>query len=120
MSESITLGFPDELARRARALAAQTHRPFEQALIEWIDRAVAEPAVELLPDDQLLALSDSQLGDNQQAELNALLARNREGPLSETECARLEELMHIYRRGLVRKAQALKVAVARGLRPRLS
>lgn len=34
--------------------------------------------------------------------------------------ARLDELMHLYRRGLVRKAQALKVAVERGLRPPLS
>ena len=33
---------------------------------------------------------------------------------------RLEELMRVYRTGLVRKAQALKVAVSRGLRPRLS
>jgi hypothetical protein len=61
-----------------------------------------------------------QMDVGQQEELGDLLARHREGLLSGAERARLDELMQTYRRGLVRKAQALKVAVERGLRPPLN
>jgi len=120
MSVKVTVELPEELAQRARTVAAQTRRRLEDVLVEWIDRAGTEPEVELLPDDQLLALCDGQLDDSAQSELSALLARNREGELAGTEAGRLEELMRLYRRGLVRKARAWKTAVARGLRPRLS
>ena len=76
--------------------------------------------VESLPDDQVLALCDTQMDAEQQEELGDLLTRNREGLLSSTERTRLDELMQTYRHGLVRKAQALKVAVERGLRPPLN
>jgi hypothetical protein len=76
--------------------------------------------VELLPDDQLLALCDGQWEHPRQEELSDLLARNREGLLLPAENERLDALMRLYRHGLVRKAHALHVAVARGLRPRLN
>jgi hypothetical protein len=98
----------------------RTHRRIEDVLIEWLDRAATELLVELLPDDQVLALRDMQMDDAQQAELSELLARQREGVLTNAECGQLETLMGIYRRGMVRKAQALKVAVDRGLQSPLS
>ena len=58
--------------------------------------------------------------NGQQEELSELLARNREGALTDAERDRLDGLMRVYRRGLVRKGQALKTAVARGLKPPLS
>ncbi len=79
MSETVTLQIPDELARRARALAAATHRPFEDAVVDWLRRAVEEPAVESLPDDSLLALCDSMLSAADQDALTGLLAGHREG-----------------------------------------
>jgi hypothetical protein len=48
------------------------------------------------------------------------LARQREGTLNDTERHQLDHLMDVYRRGMVRKAQALKVAVDRGLQQPLS
>jgi hypothetical protein len=45
---------------------------------------------------------------------------NREGQLDDQEANQLDELMQVYRSGLVRKARALKVAVERGLRPALN
>lgn len=116
MGETVTLELPEEVARRVREVAARTDRRLEDVLIEWIDRVVSDLPVESLPDDQVLALCDLQMDPEQQEELSELLARNREGLLSDAERARLDELMHVYRLGLVRKAQALKVAVARGLR----
>jgi hypothetical protein len=115
MSEVITLEVPSDLARQARALAAATNRRLEDAVVEWIGRAVADPPVESLPDEQVLSLCDGQLADAQQAELSDLLARNREEVLSDPERSRLDELMAIYRQGLVLKARALREAVSRGL-----
>jgi hypothetical protein len=89
-------------------------------LVEWIDRASTELPVESLPNDWVLALCDMQMEPEQQAALSNLLAGNREGELDNEEVNQLDELMQVYRRGLVRKAQALKVAVERGLKPVLS
>jgi hypothetical protein len=116
MSERVTVELPEDLARRAREVATLTHRRVEEVLVEWIDRAGSERAVELLPDDELLALCDGQMDAAQQQDLGDLLDRNREGSLQGPERDRLEELMRVYRRALVRKAQALKTAVSRGLR----
>jgi hypothetical protein len=73
-----------------------------------------------LPDDQVLTLCESQLDAEQQARLDDLLARNREDQLATPEIQRLDELMQVYRRGLVRKAKAWKVAVERGLKAPLN
>ena len=120
MSETVTLEVPDELARRVRALAVATHRRFEDVVLDWLRRAVEEPAVEALPDGELLALCDATLGPVDQEALSVLLAGSREGKLSATEKASLDLLMDTYRRGLVLKARALKAAVSRGLRPPLT
>lgn len=120
MAETVTLELPEETARRAREVADRTHRRLEDVLVQWIDQAAAEPSVEFLPDEQVLALADTQLDAEQQEELSDLLADNREGHLNEMQRVRMDELMQIYRRGLVRKAQAIRVAVQRGLRPPLS
>ena len=119
MSVRVTVELPEALAERARTEAARTRRRFEDVLVDWLDRAGGEPPVEQLPDEAVLALCDSQMEAGQQEELSDLLARNREGPLQGEERSRLDTLMQLYRRGLVRKARALKTAVERGLRPRL-
>ncbi len=120
MGEIITLELPAMLAMRARETATRTHRRIEDVVLDWIERVAAEPPVETLPDDQVLALCDMQMKAEQQEELGDLLARNREQLLNGAEQARLDELMRIYRQGLVRKAQAIKIAVERGLRPPLN
>lgn len=119
-SETVILQLPEEAIHSAKEVAARTQRRLEDVLVEWIDQAAAEVPVELLPDQQVLALCDMQMDREQQEELSDLLARNREGVLDQQERARLDELMQIYRHGLVRKAEALKVAVERGLRPPLN
>ena len=117
MSEIVTLELSDALVRSARSVAARTQRRVEDVLVEWLDRAATGMPVESLPDDQVLALCDLRMSETQQAELSELLARQREGMLDHDERARLAALMESYRRGMVRKARALQVAVARGLRP---
>jgi hypothetical protein len=117
MAEIVTIELPETLAQRAKEIAALTNRRLEDVLVEWIDRASQELPVESLPDDWVLALCDMQMEPEQQEALSNLLARNREGQLNDGEANQLDELMQVYRSGLVRKARSLKVAVERGLRP---
>ena len=120
MSHVVMLDLPDDLGQRARVIAAQTHRRVEDVLLEWLGRGAADIAMDQLPDDQVLTLCDLEMSEEQQHELNDLLARQREGLLESDERHSLNELMGIYRRGMIQKAQALKEAVDRGLRPPLN
>jgi hypothetical protein len=87
---------------------------------DWISQAVAEPEIETLPDDELLTRSDSALAADLQEELSGLLADARENKLDAMGSARLDQLMALYRRGMVQKARAWREAVARGLRTSLT
>ena len=61
----------------------------------------------------MLALRDQQMSEDQQRDEHTSVH------LDAVAWRRLDELMDIYRRGMVQKAQALKVAVDRGLQPPL-
>jgi hypothetical protein len=84
-------------------------------LIEWIDRTINDIPIEALPDEQVMALCNLQMGDQQQKVFSDLQARNSEGLLNAQEGKKLNELMQVYRHGSVRKAKAMRVAVMRGL-----
>lgn len=120
MAEIITLELPEPLARQAKEIAALTDRRLEDVLLEWLNHAITDLPIESLPDAQVLALCDSHLSQEQQTTLSNLLFRNQEGQLHASDRQQLDELMQIYRSGLVRKARALQVAVSRGLRPPLA
>ena len=81
-----------------------------------INRAITELHLESLADDQVLAVCDMQMESQQQEVFSELLARHREGQLNDAEIRQLDELMQVYRSGLVSKAKALKVSVERGLK----
>ncbi len=116
MSHIITLDMPLDVAQRAQVVAERTHRRVEDVLVEWLGRASNEMSLEWLPDPDILALSEQQLSDTAQNELSDLLASQREGALLPTERTRLDALLQEYRLGMMQKAQALKIAVERGLR----
>ena len=100
MSESVTLELPADLVRQARAAAAASNRRLDDAVADWIGRGVADPPVESLPDDQLLAACAGRLPADDQDQLSTLLGRNRDGTLTATDRRRLDELMATYRTGL--------------------
>ncbi len=118
--EQVVLALPRALVRRAERLARRTDRATETVLAEWLDLAAAELPVEALDDADLLALCDVRLAAEEQAELSALLASQREGLLDAVGRARLDERMERHDRLLLRKAQALREAVTRGLRAPLA
>ena len=119
MSQTITVEISDVLVQSAQAVASRTDRRVEEVIADWLDRVAAELPIDTLPDEQVLALRDLPLPGDQQAEPDDLLDAQREGELSPAGRARLDALMELYRRGMVSKARALKVAVDRGLQPPL-
>jgi hypothetical protein len=116
MSEQVIIEVSDQVARHAAAVASQTHRRVEDVLAEWLESVVNEMPVDELPDAEVMALTEQQLSAEQQTALSELLARNQENELDAEGRRKLDELMRLYEHGLLRKAQALRVAVQRGLR----
>jgi hypothetical protein len=116
MSEQITIQVSDRVARHAAYIAARDQRRIEEVVAELLDYAVAEPPVDSLPDSEVLALTELELSPEEDAELSELLVGNREGTLDAEGRQRLDDLMWVYDQKLLRKAQALRVAVQRGLR----
>ena len=116
MSQTITLKVSDHVAEVAANVAARNRQRLEDVLTDWLEQSFSNVPVEWLPDDDVMALTDLQLSDEHQRQLSELLEKNREGQLSTVERVRLDELMRVYEHGLLRKAQALRIAVQRGLR----
>lgn len=88
---------------------------FNDILLEWLTHSFTEYPVKNLPDSQILALCNMQLDEPQQEALDTLLEKQREDELTSADSQELQFLMKLYRRGLIRKAKALKIAVDRGL-----
>ncbi len=89
---NVTLALPEDLAQQARAVAASSRQTVQDVLLGWIRLAGAAPLLELLPDQQLLALCDSQLDPAQDEELSQLLESNQEGELSPEQRVCLDSL----------------------------
>ena len=117
MTQSMTLEIATAVVDRARAVAERTGRRCEDVLADWLERD-GPPTAEL-SDAEVLILCDSQMPANEQEQLSDLLWRQREEQLEAKDRPRLEQLLDVYRHRLLRKAEALRVAVSRGLRPPL-
>ncbi|HUY79050.1 MAG TPA: hypothetical protein VMV29_19910 [Ktedonobacterales bacterium] len=119
MGDTVTLELPKDIAESARAFAAESHRPLEDVLVEWLSIIANDIPVHLLPDEQVLALRDMQMDATQQEEMSDLLAAQGDGTIDDAGRKRLKELLKIYGNGMIRKSTALQVAIERGLQPPL-
>ena len=119
MSREITIEVSDEVARQASRVAEQTSRRVEEVLSGWLESVITEMPVDGLSDQDVMALAELSLPPNQQTLLSSLLSKNSEEALDQQERSQLDQLMRLYEHGLLRKSQALRVAVQRGLRPPL-
>ncbi|HEX4950917.1 MAG TPA: hypothetical protein VFZ34_29930 [Blastocatellia bacterium] len=115
MGNQITLQVSDQLKQRAGIIAAQTRQRIEDVLANALEAVLPDPPVELLPDDEVLALAKSKMPAGQEARFNYLLEQNREGQITPEEIIELDPLMDAYDRGMLLKAQAIREAVTRGL-----
>ncbi len=115
MSEQLTIEVSDRIVHQAEHTSAKTSRPIEQVIADWLEHTVKEMPVDDLSDDELLSLTKLQLSPEKQSRYSRLLVKNREGQLDEKDRCELDSLMRSYEHGLLRKAQALRSAVQRGL-----
>ncbi len=124
MSTRVMVTLPDEVYRRARRLATLTSRDVADVLADTIalsfsslsaDSETVRP-VSRLSDEEVLTLTELQMEPSQDRRLSVLLDRQQAGTLTATERSELLALMQVYQEGLLRKAQALREAVRRGLR----
>lgn len=121
MSAEVTLTLPDGLFERAQLWAQQSERPVAEFLMETIEASLLplgqapRPADEWA-DGEVLSAADSRLAPDDDQRLSELLARQREGCLSEPEATELHRLMLVYQECLLLKAMGLREAVRRGLR----
>ncbi|MFM2431400.1 MAG: hypothetical protein RLZZ511_2613 [Cyanobacteriota bacterium] len=116
---AITIDLPPEIVEQIRLEATRQGLepgPFLAGFLHDRFTDTQERAIEQLSDVQVLALCDRMMTDDDQTEMSQLLEQHREGLLTEPAQQRLDALMRIYRAGMVRKAEAWKIAVERGLR----
>ncbi|HVO71042.1 MAG TPA: hypothetical protein VMT24_13410 [Aggregatilineaceae bacterium] len=124
MATQVTLSLPDETYRRAERLARLTGRQVNDVLADTIHISLqplgpqaptGKPVAEM-SDAEVLAVADSQMDVTQDRRFSDLLNKQQAGTLADNEQPELLALMQVYQEGLLRKAQALKEAVHRGLR----
>lgn len=124
MSTRILLTLPDNVYQRAERLAHLTGRNIPDTLADTLElllpplsmaSELAKPVTEF-SDEEVLADTELQMAPGQDQRLSILLYRQQAGELADAERAELVALMQLYQEGLLRKAQALREAVQRGLR----
>ena len=114
-TNQITIKLSRDIIIKAHRIAEQRGDRIEDILAEWLDSYVHDLPVEKLTDEEIIALSRFRMDLLQHQELSNLLYIHRERPLEVEESARLDKLLQLHRRHLVRKAQALEIAAKRGL-----
>jgi uncharacterized protein YnzC (UPF0291/DUF896 family) len=123
MTIPITINIPEELYQRAKRFAHLANRDIASVITDTMlsslpqmgEHIDALQPVETLSDEDTLALAHSQMEPESDAQMSALLAKQRENQLTEAEAIDLATLMQAYQEGWLRKTTALVEAVKRGL-----
>lgn len=124
MKTRVVVSLPEDVYRRAESLALMTRRDVSDVVADAAARSLADidghaPALRSLTelsDESIVALSELQLDPELDRRYVVLLERQRESEITPEERAELGSLLRIYQQGLLRKAEALREAVHRGLR----
>ncbi len=128
MSTQVRITLQNEVYRRAKRLAQISNRNIEDLLAQAIELSLSPlgaaadnyKPVSKLSDEKVLELSEMQMDAKQDRRFSRLLNKQQAGTLSNTEESELLALMQNYQERLLRKAQALREAVRRGLREPLT
>lgn len=128
MVMQVTVNIREETYRYAEWLSRTTGRSVSDILATLLDNTLPAPErstqilkpVEELTDSEVLALSEFQMSPREDRRLSDLLRAQQERNLTQAEHEDLDRLMQVYQQGLLRKAQALREAVHRGLRAPLN
>lgn len=128
MSTQVRITLHDEVYRRAKRLAQMSNRNIEDILTQAIEFSLSPVGaatdnykpVSKLSDGEVLELSEMQTEAKQDRRFSRLLDKQQAGKLSKSEESELLARMQNYQEKLLRKAQALREAVRRGLREPLT
>ena len=123
MSTTVTVTLPDGVYRQAAQLARLANLKVAEVLSEAIELSFLPGSsrqpdfkpVEKMSNREVLKLTGLQMSPVEDRRMSRLLFRQQAGKLALEERAELLALMQAYGNGLLRKAQALREAVRRGL-----
>lgn len=128
MGTEVRITLHDAVYRRAKRLAEVSNRNIADLLAQAIELSLSPVGetnedykpVSKLNDSEVLELSEMQMDAKQGRRFSKLLNKQQAGTLSSSENSELLALMQNYQEKLLRKAQALREAVRRGLREPLT
>lgn len=123
MSAEITVTLPDDVWERAEQLARRAGRPVADVLAETIELSLKPLGASGGPmrsitdcsNDEVLTASTAEMPAEHDRRLTELLERQQAGELTGEQRRELAALMELYQDGLLRKAEALREAVRRGI-----
>lgn len=117
-----TVNLPDRIARQVLRLAALQGQPASEYVAGIVEQELGEDTTEedallaALSNEDVLALADLRLSDDEDRRLHDLLEKNSDGTLTPGQRLELDELMQIYTDGTLKKAMGWAEAVRRKLR----
>lgn len=115
MNQEVTLRVSDKLIKQAALYAVRKKRRIEEVLSDWLENVFQDKFADKMSDAEILALTKIQISSEEQARLSELLFKNRETGLGKEEQQELDLLVEISERNMLRKSEALRIAVERGL-----
>ena len=121
MSTQLTLDLPENLVARVQTIALRAGQSVNDLLAESIELSlkpwgtVLDGDIHQCGDEDVLKACDLELSMSDDRRLTELLQQQAQ-TLAVGEQAELDSLMQVYQEGLVRKAEALREAVRRGVR----
>lgn len=123
MTIPVTIHLPDDLYQRAERFARLSNRDLESIITDTVQSLLppmgnhidALQPIEVLSDQEILALANSKMGSDPDSRMSFLLAAQRENELIEGEAQELQALMQTYQEGWLRQTTALVQAIERGL-----
>ena len=121
-----TLTVPEEVYRRAQAIAEETSQPVDRVMIDYL-RTLSAPlpalppeeeaelaALRSLSDDALWTIAREQLPQAIQTYMQGLMDKNSLGSITPDEYKELEALVDRAQRLMVRKSEAAALLTDRG------
>ena len=115
MNQEITLQISDRIIQQAAIAAAKKKHRIEEVLADWLESLFQEKFADKMSDEEILALTKMQISPAEQERLSELLFKNREVGLKKKEQRELDLMIEISERNMLKKSEALRIAVERGL-----
>ncbi len=115
MNQQITLTVSENVWFYAKAVAVRSKQRVEDVLSDWLEKGSSEIDLEKLSDSEISALTKMKISAERQKRLSDLLFKNREAGLNKNEQSELDLMLEISELNMLRKAEALQIAVKRGL-----